>query len=98
MDRPPTEGGASETVEAGQDDLSKAGRGGREFARGGVGPARLVEDVRDLGAQHRNTQHLLCEPWRAPPGRMTKAAFRTAGCGPACPVVWPLYYPHLVVV
>ncbi len=78
MDRPPAEGNTSEAVETGQDDLPGAGRGGRELEGGGVGggnPAKLVEDVRNLGAQYRLAQNLLCKPGRTPPGRIMRATF-----------------------
>ena len=73
MDRPSTEDGTSETVEEGEDDISRAASGRCKHQRRGFGvgkPSLLVEDVRNLGYEHRIAEHVFREARRSPSGSL----------------------------
>ena len=73
MDRPPAKDGTSETVEEGDDDIWRiASRRSKQEGRGfGVGKfSLLVEDVWNLGCEHRFAKRVFREAGRSPSGAL----------------------------
>ena len=71
MDRPSAEDGASETVEEGDDDISRTASTGRKPQRRSLSSGKsslLVEDVRNLGLKYRIAEQVFCEAGRSPSG------------------------------
>ena len=89
MDPSPTPSDPTEAVEAWTHDPSRASLARAEphgRCPGSGEHSSLVEELGD-GAAHRDSQPLVHRT-RAPFARCVTSTSRTAGCGPACPVVW----------
>src|SRR5574342_1274482 len=89
MAPPPPARDSSQAVEARANHLPPTacpGNDGTPGAAGGRQRPPLVEE-RGPGDPQRVAQPLLLRAG-CPPARRVTSTFRTAGCGPACPVVW----------
>ena len=88
MDPPSPAARPTQAVEAGNDGFSRATRARSLQARDGRPLRRpLVEGVESPDTPDRPA-HKLLRPDRSPEACRLTSTTRTAGCGPACPVVW----------
>src|SRR5690606_15557103 len=91
VDRPKAADGATQTVDAGDDDLSgtaKARCAGAGHPGGGGSRPKLVENRRTRRDEYRHANGVPGGLGASEAGTALTSTFRTAGCGPACPVVW----------
>jgi len=89
MAPPPSAGAATQAVEARLEDLYRDApprTAGRDCGTSRGGQPTLVASGRHVGPRRTHCP-LLRPPWSTQTCRLT-STFRTAGCGPACPVVW----------
>src|SRR5690242_20717948 len=89
MDPPPPAHGATPTVEARQHHLPRDEASRRRRGRSSAGSLQLAPLVEKLrhAAEHCSANELL-RPDENPEACQLTSTVRTAGCGPACPVVW----------
>src|SRR5229473_1449993 len=89
MDPPPIAGAATQAMEARPQDLRRAAQARRTTNRRGTSRrahAALVAQRRDVDPPR--TLNPLLRPDRSAQTCHVTSTVRTAGCGPACPVVW----------